>query len=235
MSTFTRVDNSAVSCWPWVTGPRKRQLLDQRHRWKALRSGIAPGEKSRPWLTIRPATANQTFYAGASAASADGSSGIDVDTEQHFLDRLHDQGHRRDGPQCDWSSEEECSSMNRPRNICRTWERPALHGYDLRQGKPNLRPPVKPVTLRHLLTHTSGFAYGHLEPGRCSSTAAARPGTRCRPVQVAPLTPLVFEPGTRWQYGYKQVCRLGWKAGGGGQRPESRAVHAGAHPCSRWV
>jgi methyl acetate hydrolase len=73
-----------------------------------------------------------------------------------------------------------------------------LHGFD-ESGQPILKPATKPVTLRTLLTHTSGFAYdtwfadmlrwekvtGHTFPL----------GT------VAPLTPLMFEPGTRWQYG----------------------------------
>ena len=34
-----------------------------------------------------------------------------------------------------------------------------LTGYS-DAGEPILRPPSQPVTLRHLLTHTSGFAYG---------------------------------------------------------------------------
>src|SRR5437773_6622829 len=33
-----------------------------------------------------------------------------------------------------------------------------LEGFDA-AGKPRLRPPKRPITLRHLLTHTAGYAY----------------------------------------------------------------------------
>src|SRR5919201_4619176 len=33
-----------------------------------------------------------------------------------------------------------------------------LEGFDA-AGQPRLRPPKRPITLRHLLTHTAGFAY----------------------------------------------------------------------------
>lgn len=72
-----------------------------------------------------------------------------------------------------------------------------ITGFD-KAGKPILRPSTKPVTLHHLLTHTSGFAYdtwdeSMLKYNNLHGGPAA--GT------VAPLTPLIFEPGTRWQYG----------------------------------
>lgn len=72
-----------------------------------------------------------------------------------------------------------------------------LQGFD-KSGKPMLRPATKPVTLKHLLTHTSGFAYDTWDENMLKYNAlpgAPPPGT------VAPLTPLIFEPGTRWQYG----------------------------------
>src|SRR6516225_992076 len=74
-----------------------------------------------------------------------------------------------------------------------------LEGFDDR-GKPMLRPAKKPITLRNLLTHTSGFAYDTWDENifkYLSQTGGAiSPGT------VAPPVPLAFEPGTRWQYGY---------------------------------
>jgi methyl acetate hydrolase len=33
-----------------------------------------------------------------------------------------------------------------------------LEGFDAK-GEPKLRPATKPITLRHLMTHTAGFAY----------------------------------------------------------------------------
>jgi methyl acetate hydrolase len=69
-----------------------------------------------------------------------------------------------------------------------------LEGFD-GFGKPVLRPARTPITLRHLLTQTSGFCYSIWDEQmfRYSSlkleNAPAKPG------------PLMFEPGTRWQYG----------------------------------
>jgi len=68
-----------------------------------------------------------------------------------------------------------------------------LHGYDA-AGQPMLKPPVKPVTLRDLLTHTSGFCYSIWD--RRMSEYSSK-------VKLPPdeLPPLMFEPGARWQYG----------------------------------
>jgi methyl acetate hydrolase len=68
-------------------------------------------------------------------------------------------------------------------------------------GSPQLRPAKRPITLRHLLTHTSGYVYEiwnadmlrYLEntgtPGIISCTNAAL------------SLPLLFDPGERWDYG----------------------------------
>jgi CubicO group peptidase (beta-lactamase class C family) len=69
-----------------------------------------------------------------------------------------------------------------------------LAGFDLK-GIPQLRPAQKPLTLRNLLTHTSGFSYPLWDPNvlRYLKFARAHPGL--------PRMPLMFEPGTRWAYG----------------------------------
>jgi methyl acetate hydrolase len=59
-------------------------------------------------------------------------------------------------------------------------------------GKPILRPARTPVTLKHLLTHTSGFCYDTWDEKMFRYAARAGPGD---------VGPLMFEPGTRWQYG----------------------------------
>jgi CubicO group peptidase (beta-lactamase class C family) len=74
-----------------------------------------------------------------------------------------------------------------------------LDGYDS-SGKPVLRPVRKPVTLKHLLTHTSGFCYDNWSEDMVKYEKAAGHGVALG--AVAPLVPLMFEPGTRWQYGY---------------------------------
>jgi CubicO group peptidase (beta-lactamase class C family) len=72
-----------------------------------------------------------------------------------------------------------------------------ITGFDS-AGKPMLRPASKPVTLHHLLTHTSGFAYDTWDETMLKYNS--QNGGPSGPV-VAPLTPLIFDPGTRWQYG----------------------------------
>ena len=70
-----------------------------------------------------------------------------------------------------------------------------LQGFD-QAGKPILQPARKPVLLRHLLTHTSGFAYDSWDQNilRYEQSRAANPAAATGP------TPLMFEPGTRWEY-----------------------------------
>jgi methyl acetate hydrolase len=74
-----------------------------------------------------------------------------------------------------------------------------LHGFDATTGKPILRPATKPVTLRLLLTHTSGFVYDTWDADMLRWEKES--GKNLPLGTVAPLTPLMFEPGTRWQYG----------------------------------
>lgn len=65
-----------------------------------------------------------------------------------------------------------------------------------------LRPPKSPPTVRHLLTHTSGFAYEFLnrdiaELVRLGKLAADSPTGTDEFLHA----PLVFDPGVRWEYG----------------------------------
>jgi methyl acetate hydrolase len=75
-----------------------------------------------------------------------------------------------------------------------------LDGFDA-QGQPKLRPPKRPITLRHLLTHTAGFAYEiWSEAIQRHQQAKGIPGiTTCENAALG--TPLLFDPGERWEYG----------------------------------
>ena len=89
------------------------------------------------------------------------------------------------------------------------------------------RTPARPVTVRHILSHTSGLSLTAgptpapltdspaddadgdplLEPepqagsGQAGASAPARPKTLLEAVERAAGSPLAFQPGERWQYG----------------------------------
>src|SRR5262249_53684099 len=75
-----------------------------------------------------------------------------------------------------------------------------LEGFDA-AGQPRLRAPKRPITLRHLLTHTAGFAYEIWRTEIATyQTATNTPGiTTC--TNAALTTPLLFDPGEAWEYG----------------------------------
>lgn len=64
-------------------------------------------------------------------------------------------------------------------------------------GDPILRPAKSAITLRHLLTHTSGISYPtwHANMNRYAQKSPPQGA-------IAPVVPLMFDPGTNWQYGY---------------------------------
>jgi methyl acetate hydrolase len=68
-------------------------------------------------------------------------------------------------------------------------------------GRPVTRPPARSVTLRHLLTHTAGFSYEFWQqPIIRYQEATGTPGiVTCE--DRALTTPLLFDPGERWEYG----------------------------------
>ncbi|MGI9616216.1 MAG: serine hydrolase domain-containing protein [Acidimicrobiales bacterium] len=75
-----------------------------------------------------------------------------------------------------------------------------LDGFDA-EGQPILRPPTTTVTLRNLLTHTSGFGYEVWNPDlaryqQVTGTPSVNSGRK-----AALAMPLSFDPGTSWQYG----------------------------------
>ncbi|MBC8008371.1 MAG: beta-lactamase family protein [Prolixibacteraceae bacterium] len=75
-----------------------------------------------------------------------------------------------------------------------------LQGFDA-MGLPRLRAPKRPITLRHLLTHTSGYGYGMWnEPiARYMEATGMPPTSTCENAALRP--PLLFDPGERWNYG----------------------------------
>jgi CubicO group peptidase (beta-lactamase class C family) len=92
--------------------------------------------------------------------------------------------------------------------------------YDGPLTADNLEPAVRPITIRQMLTHTSGLGYGNVQQGPISKAFQERgvvPGlvTRLQNLPVFRGTavpslklfadrlaefPLVYQPGTRWSY-----------------------------------
>ena len=75
-----------------------------------------------------------------------------------------------------------------------------LEGFDAK-GAPKLRAAKKPITLRQLMTHTSGFAYDMWNGDMVQYLEkTGTPGViTCK--NAALKTPIMADPGTRWEYG----------------------------------
>ena len=86
-------------------------------------------------------------------------------------------------------------------NILPELARPqVLEGFDA-AGEPRLRPARRAITLRHLITHTSGFVYDIWNPemGRYMERKDIPGIITCR--NAALDLPLAFDPGDAWDYG----------------------------------
>src|SRR6185503_7710267 len=68
-----------------------------------------------------------------------------------------------------------------------------FESFDHATGEYRLRPARKSVTVRHLLTHTSGIAYNFVSP----IVRDFKPKNG----ETYPVGPLLFDPGERWHYG----------------------------------
>ncbi|MXY54751.1 MAG: beta-lactamase family protein, partial [Gammaproteobacteria bacterium] len=76
------------------------------------------------------------------------------------------------------------------------------------------RKPDSPMTIKHLLTHTSGLTYGFMNEhpvdvmyGRARVTGSDSGGTLNDTIEKLARIPLKFAPGTQWNYGVStDVC-----------------------------
>jgi len=79
-------------------------------------------------------------------------------------------------------------------------EAQVLEGWDA-EGKPKLRPPTRPITLRQLLTHTAGFSYEFWNADILRYQQVMGVPNIASGRIAALKTPLLFDPGERWEYG----------------------------------
>jgi CubicO group peptidase (beta-lactamase class C family) len=75
-----------------------------------------------------------------------------------------------------------------------------LVGFDA-SGQPELRPARNTITVRHLLTHTSGFTYSIWSENLSRYEKVTGMPDIGYSMNGAFKAPLEFEPGERWQYG----------------------------------
>ena len=67
-------------------------------------------------------------------------------------------------------------------------------------------PALSPITLHHLMTHTSGLSYGVFDPGTLQFDAYNKAGVLSATQDLAGMMkalaplPLSFQPGTQWEY-----------------------------------
>jgi CubicO group peptidase (beta-lactamase class C family) len=72
-------------------------------------------------------------------------------------------------------------------------DRPVISGFNDADASYQTRPAKRPITIRHLLTHTSGIGYGFSSPTLTKIMA--------KTMQTELDLPLLFDPGESWAYG----------------------------------
>jgi methyl acetate hydrolase len=76
-----------------------------------------------------------------------------------------------------------------------------LEEFDASTGKAKLRSPKAPPTVRQLLSHTSGFAYEFFDPELHGYVATGAVPSMSQGDDGFLKAPLMFDPGSRWEYG----------------------------------
>jgi CubicO group peptidase (beta-lactamase class C family) len=74
-----------------------------------------------------------------------------------------------------------------------------LEGFD--GDEPRLRPPSRKATIQHLLTHTSGLSYSFTNQDMLRWAEVTNAPDLFTGLRKSLDTPLVAEPGERWEYG----------------------------------
>jgi methyl acetate hydrolase len=178
-----------------VAGTQTKRLLGATGIGETLRQGLE--RRKIPAATALVSTLDKTIYAGA-FGKRDSASNVALKTDSIF--RIASMTKAITTTAAMQLVEQGKLQLDAPvsQHLPELGKLDVLEGFD-QAGKPILRPARTPIALKHLMTHTSGFVYANWDPllSRYNQVTGNNPP----PGTVAPLTPLRFEPGTRWQYG----------------------------------
>jgi methyl acetate hydrolase len=75
-----------------------------------------------------------------------------------------------------------------------------LDGFDA-SGHPRLRPPKRDITTRMLLLHTAGLGYDFFNANYARLASEKGQPSVVTASKASLMTPLLFDPGERWEYG----------------------------------
>ncbi len=152
-----------------------------------LRSGIA--SRNVPAVVAMASTASETFYQGAFGVRD--RTGVPVTTASIF--QIASMTKAVTTVAALQLVEQGKVGLEEPvaKHLPKLEKLDVLEGFD-GAGAPILRPAKTPITLKHLITHTSGLCYDIWDEKMFRYAAKAGPGS---------VGPLMFEPGARWQYG----------------------------------
>jgi methyl acetate hydrolase len=75
-----------------------------------------------------------------------------------------------------------------------------IDGFD-DAGKPKLRPPKRDITTRMLMLHTAGLAYDFFNETYYRLAQEHGQPSVITATKASIMTPLLFDPGERWEYG----------------------------------
>jgi len=177
-----------------VLGAQGRRLLGATNRVgkldDTLRSGIA--QRKIPAAVGMAASESSILYSGAFGTRD--SSGVPVDSDSIFA--LASMTKAITTVAALQLVEQGKVKLDEPvsQHLPQLDKLEVLEGFDSDTGKAMLRPARTPVTLKHLLTHTSGMCYDIWDRDMFQYTSKTKGA-------VPAVPPLMFEPGLRWQYG----------------------------------
>jgi methyl acetate hydrolase len=181
---FTRRELGGLAL---AIGAQSRKLLAANNIDAILRSGLE--QRKIPALTAMAGTASTTVYSGA-FGTRDSVSQVPITPKSIFA--IASMTKAVTSAAAMQMVEQGKLTLDEPasKHLAELGTLQVLGGFDS-SGKSILRPSTNPVTLRQLLTHTSGFVYDIWDEAMLKFTSSGGDATRV----------LAFEPGTKWQYG----------------------------------